>query len=64
MVFCFLSLFSIDVDIIENHMHPLNLIVDRNLEFIFLHCRLFVFTNKDSLEERSCSDPNIKRYFL
>ena len=27
---------SIDIDAIENHVHPLHIIVDRNQEFIFL----------------------------
>ena len=42
-VFYFSYHFSIDVDIIETYVYPLYIIVDRNQEFIFLHCKHFVF---------------------
>ena len=42
-VFYFSYHFSIDVDIIETYVYPLYIIFDRNQEFIFLHCKHFVF---------------------
>ena len=46
MVFYFLYLFSIDIDIIENHVHPLYITVDKNQEFIFLHWKYLVSMNE------------------
>ena len=43
-VFSFSYLFSIDICIIENHVHPLHIIVDRNQEFIYVYFN-FVFRN-------------------
>ena len=40
-MFYFSYIFSIDVDIIENYVHPLYIIVDRNQEFNFSSLKTF-----------------------
>ena len=43
-VFSFSYLSSIDICTIENHVHPLHIIVDRNQEFIYVYFH-FLFRN-------------------
>ena len=43
-VFSFSYLFSIDICTIENHVHPLHIIVDRNQEFIYVYFHV-IFRN-------------------
>ena len=52
-VFYFWYLFSIDIDIIENHGHPLYILVYRNQQFIFLHWKNFVFTDETLIRRKT-----------
>ena len=51
-VFYFTYLSSINVDAIENHMHPFHITVDRNQQFIFFIETILYSQAKDKLEER------------
>ena len=50
-VFYFSYLFSIDIDISEDHIHTLDIIVDRNPVYFF-NCKYFAFYKQKKLEER------------
>ena len=50
---------SIDVNTIENHVHHLHIIIDRNQEFIFFSLKPFRI-HKQKISWRDCWSVNIK----
>ena len=51
-MFYFSYLSSIDINTIENHVHPFRIIVDRDQGFILFHWSHFAFTNKGLVRKK------------
>ena len=59
-VLCFSYLSSTDIDTIENHVHPLYIIVDRNQEFIFFSLKTFCIQERKIGSKEDCGSVNVK----